>query len=149
MLIQAERYKSNVEYLYFATLPKGLEELLAAELCELGAHNVKPARAGIALRGPLAVASRACLWARLASRLLLTLARFPVPGRQALYEGVRTIAWHKHLSATGTLAVDFNTVKAAITHTNHGALTAKDAIVDPCREQRSVRPSVATVQPDV
>jgi 23S rRNA (guanine2445-N2)-methyltransferase / 23S rRNA (guanine2069-N7)-methyltransferase len=149
MLIQVERYKSNMEYLYFATLPKGLEALLAAELCELGVHHVETARAGIAFRGPLAVASRACLWARLASRLLLTLARFPAPERQALYEGVRKITWYEHLSATGILAVDFDTVKSAIAHTNYGALTVKDAIVDRCREQRSVRPSVATVQPDV
>jgi 23S rRNA (guanine2445-N2)-methyltransferase / 23S rRNA (guanine2069-N7)-methyltransferase len=92
MLIQAERYKSNVEYLYFATLPKGLEALLAAELCELRVYHVEPARAGIAFRGPLAVASRACLWSRLASGLLLTLARFPAPDQQGLYEGVRTIA---------------------------------------------------------
>ena len=118
-------------------------------LCELGAHNVEPARAGIAFRRPLAVASRACLWSRLASDLLLTLARFPAPDQQGLYEGVRKIAWYEHLSATGILAVDCNTVKSAIAHTNYGALTVKDAIVDRCREQRRVRPSVETVQPDV
>ena len=61
----------------FATCPKGIESLLADELRGFGAGEVKETRAGVAFAGTLATAYRACLWSRLASRILLTLARFP------------------------------------------------------------------------
>ena len=64
---------------FFATCPKGLESLLADELRALGAGTVKETRAGVAFSGDLAGAYRACLWSRLASRVLLPLARFPAP----------------------------------------------------------------------
>ena len=62
---------------------------------------------------------------------------------------MRGIDWAEHLDQNGTLAVDFNTYRSAITHTHYGALKVKDAIVDQFRERTGVRPSVATNEPDV
>jgi len=47
------------------------------------------------------------------------------------------------------VAVEFNSVRSAITHTHYGALKVKDAIVDQFRERSGERPSVATEEPDV
>jgi 23S rRNA (guanine2445-N2)-methyltransferase / 23S rRNA (guanine2069-N7)-methyltransferase len=134
---------------FFATCPKGIEPLLADELRQLGAEMVKETRAGVAFEGALAIGYRACLWSRLASRILLPLTSFPAPTPEELYAGAQTIAWKEHLAAEGTLAVDFTTSQSAITHSHYGALKVKDAIVDQLRDEFGVRPSIDTAQPDI
>ena len=134
---------------FFATCPKGIEPLLADELRALGAEEVKETRAGVAFAGALTTAYRACLWSRVANRVLLPLQCFPAASPEALYSGVQTIAWKDHLAPEGTLAVDFTTSQSAITHSHYGALKVKDAIVDQLREEFGVRPSIDTAQPDV
>ncbi len=134
---------------FFATCPKGIEALLADELRALGAEAIKETRAGVAFEGTLATAYRACLWSRLASRVLLTLARFPAASAEALYAGVQQVRWGEHLDAHGTLAVDFSGTGSGITHSRFGALKVKDAIVDQLRDEAGARPSVDTERPDV
>ncbi|MBI3546860.1 MAG: bifunctional 23S rRNA (guanine(2069)-N(7))-methyltransferase RlmK/23S rRNA (guanine(2445)-N(2))-methyltransferase RlmL [Gammaproteobacteria bacterium] len=134
---------------FFATCPKGIEPLLAEELRALGAENVRETRAGVAFEGMLATAYRACLWSRLANRILLPLKKFPASSPESLYDGVQSIAWKEHLAAEGTLAVDFTHSQSAITHSHYGALKVKDAIVDQLRDEFNVRPSIDTAQPDV
>ena len=134
---------------FFATCPKGLESLLADELRALGAGTVKETRAGVAFSGDLATAYRACLWSRLASRVLLPLARFPAPTPEALYTGVQQIIWRDHVTPDGTLAVDCATVQSAVNHSYYAALKVKDAIVDQLRDRFGVRPSVDTERPDL
>ena len=133
----------------FATAPKGLEPLLAEEWRQWGAVDVRETRAGVAASGDLVTAYRACLWSRVANRILLPLARFPAATPEALYDGVRAIDWREHLAPEGTLAVEFNTSNSAITHSHYGALKVKDAIVDQFREHTGVRPSVETECPDL
>lgn len=134
---------------FFATCPKGIESLLAEELRALAAEGVRETRAGVSFEGTLATAYRACLWSRLASRLLLPLTHFAATTPEELYQGAQTIAWKEHLAPEGTLAVDFTTTQSAITHSHYGALKVKDAIVDQLRDEFGVRPSVDTAQPDV
>ena len=134
---------------FFAPCPKGLESLLADELRALGAANVRETRAGVAFAGELVTGYRACLWSRLASRILLSIARFPVGSAEALYAGVRAIEWSRHLRADGTLAVDCSGSAPGVTHTHFGALKAKDAIVDQMRERSGERPSIDAERPDL
>jgi 23S rRNA (guanine2445-N2)-methyltransferase / 23S rRNA (guanine2069-N7)-methyltransferase len=133
----------------FAAAPRGLELLLADELRALGAADAREARSGVLFSGDLALAYRACLWSRLANRILLPLAKFPAATPEALYDGVRAIDWSVHLGAENTLAVEFNTSHSAITHSHFGALKVKDAVVDQFRDRTGARPSVATEEPDV
>ena len=91
---------------FFASCPKGLEELLAAELEQLGAESPHAGRAGVAFGGELRVAYRACLWSRLASRVLMPLGEVAAPDPDALYSGVRELVWEDHLSARGTVLVE-------------------------------------------
>jgi 23S rRNA (guanine2445-N2)-methyltransferase / 23S rRNA (guanine2069-N7)-methyltransferase len=134
---------------FFAPCPRGIEALLTEELRSLHMHEVKETRAGVAFQGSLQDAYRVCLWSRLASRVLLTLKQFPIHSAQDLYEQTLTITWQDHLSATGTLAVDFTGTSPIITHTHFGALKVKDAIVDQLRAAHNERPSIDTEQPDV
>ncbi|MHB1135295.1 MAG: bifunctional 23S rRNA (guanine(2069)-N(7))-methyltransferase RlmK/23S rRNA (guanine(2445)-N(2))-methyltransferase RlmL [Coriobacteriia bacterium] len=134
---------------YAATCPKGVENLLARELGTLGAAEVRETRAAVTFAGPLKTAYRACLWSRLASRVLLTLGEFPAASAEELYEGMSTIAWALHVPAEGTLAIDVNGTTAGLTHTRFAAQKAKDAVVDRIREHSGTRPSVDFERPDV
>ncbi|MBN2248520.1 MAG: bifunctional 23S rRNA (guanine(2069)-N(7))-methyltransferase RlmK/23S rRNA (guanine(2445)-N(2))-methyltransferase RlmL [Coriobacteriia bacterium] len=134
---------------YAATCPKGVEHLLALELGALGAADVRETRAAVTFTGPLETAYRACLWSRLASRVLLTLAEFPAASAEELYEGMSTVAWEEHIPAEGTLAIDVNGTTSGLTHTRFTAQKAKDAVVDRIREHSGMRPSVSFERPDV
>ena len=134
---------------FAATCPKGVEGLLATELTVLGAADVRETRAAVTFAGPLTVAYRACLWSRLASRVLLTLAEFPASTADELYAGVSTIVWEDHVPATGTLAVDVVGTTKGLTHTRFAAQKAKDAVVDRLREVSGERPTVEFERPDV
>ena len=134
---------------FFATTARGIEEVLAAELRALGAAAVQVRRAGVAFSGPLEVAYRACLWSRVANRILLPLLTFPAPTPQALYEGVRTIRWSEHIDPHHTFAVDCATSQSAIAHSHFAAQKTKDAIVDQLRERTGTRPSIDVARPHV
>ena len=124
---------------FFATCAKALEPLVARELSALGAADIAETRAGVAFSGALEVAYGACLWLRIASRVLLPLATVDAADDHALYHGVRTIRWLDHVGPDQTIAVDAPGV----------ALKVKDAIVDQIRDETGRRPSVDTASPDL
>ncbi|MGZ8243057.1 bifunctional 23S rRNA (guanine(2069)-N(7))-methyltransferase RlmK/23S rRNA (guanine(2445)-N(2))-methyltransferase RlmL [Methylomagnum sp.] len=134
---------------FFATAPLGIELLLAQELRDLGLADVAEGRAGASFSGDLEAAYKACLWSRLANRILLPIAQFPAATPEALYVGVYAIDWGEHLDPDATFAIDFASSRSAINHTLFGAQKVKDAIVDHFREQHGVRPSVDLAQPDL
>ncbi len=131
----------------FATTALGMEPLLERELRELGARKPLAVTAGVGFEGDLPLAYRACLWSRVANRVLLPLTRFPAPSAEQLYEGVRALPWEDHLAPADTLAVDFTSSRSRITHTHFGALKVKDAIVDRFRDTFGERPSIDLARP--
>ncbi len=133
----------------FATAPHGLEDLLAAELAGFGLAEVKAGRGGVRFRADLAGAYRACLWSRVANRVLLPLAEFTAADERALYEGASQIEWRDHLGPDNTLAVGFTGIRAAVGHGRFAAQRVKDAVVDQLRERTGDRPSVDIRDPDV
>jgi 23S rRNA (guanine2445-N2)-methyltransferase / 23S rRNA (guanine2069-N7)-methyltransferase len=133
----------------FISTPRGVERALLEELRGLGISQVKPVAAGVACTATLEQAYRACLWSRLASRVLLRLAEFPAADADALYAGVQSVDWSLHLGPQDTLAVDAHGRQPAIPHTHYAALKVKDAIVDQVRGRTGSRPSVNTERPDV
>ncbi len=134
---------------FFATTPLGIELLLAQELRGLGVPDVREGRAGVAFGGGLTAAYTACLWSRLANRILMPIARFPAATEQALYAGVQTVDWRQHLEPEATLAVDFAASRSGLTHTLYGAQKVKDAMVDQFRARDGARPSVDLARPDL
>ena len=132
---------------FFATCPKGLEYLLVDELKALGAADVREALAGVHFGGELEAGYKACLWSRLASRILMPLAQFDVPDADALYAGARAIDWFAHLDIATSIAVDAVGSVNGLTHSQYAALRVKDAIVDAFRETTGERPNVDTENP--
>jgi len=131
------------------TCPKGLENLLATEATNLGLQTPRELPASVQGQGSLEIAYRLCLWSRLASRVLLVLARFPVGNVEALYQGVRQVDFSEHLSEGGRFLVDFSGQGAGIENSQFGALKVKDAVVDQFREKTGQRPSIDHQWPDV
>ncbi|MGY6630959.1 MAG: bifunctional 23S rRNA (guanine(2069)-N(7))-methyltransferase RlmK/23S rRNA (guanine(2445)-N(2))-methyltransferase RlmL [Wenzhouxiangella sp.] len=134
---------------FFATAPRGLEDLLATELNALGLDGVRPTRGGVSFQGELKAAYTACLWSRIANRVLLPLASFTADNDDALYTGVGTIDWLAHIEPECSLAVDFTGIKALISHSRFASQRVKDAIVDQVRERTGERPSVDIQTPDI
>lgn len=124
--------------------------MLAGELRGLGADDVRQLRAGVSFSGVLETAYRACLWSRLAARVLLVLRTGPAADADALYETVQRVDWGDHLGVDGTLAVDFTGTSTTIRDTQFGGVRVKDAIVDQFRSAHAGRrPSVDARAPDV
>ncbi len=134
---------------FFAPCALNVEPLLAKELTHMGLTHVRPTRGGVAFAGTLEDGYRACLWSRLASRVLMPLSRFFCATEQALYDGIQRIDWAEHLARDGTLAVDFTTSNSKLSHSHYGALKVKDAVVDQFRDAHGERPSVDTRHPDL
>ncbi|NOU21944.1 MAG: 23S rRNA (guanine(2445)-N(2))/(guanine(2069)-N(7))-methyltransferase, partial [Methyloglobulus sp.] len=137
-------------YQLFATTPKAMEDILADELRSLGATHIKTTIAGAYFEGDLPTAYRACLWSRIANRVLLQLSTFKVTSQDDLYQGIKKTNWFEHLKPEGSFAVTFNAKNSeAINNTHFGALKAKDAVVDQMRAKFQIRPNIDTEQPDI
>ncbi|MGH8455725.1 MAG: THUMP domain-containing protein, partial [Stenotrophobium sp.] len=126
----------------FATCPRGVESLLAAELGSFSATGVKERNGGVACAGELLTAYRACLWSRLASRVLMPLSTFPLTGVDALYEAAKAIAWPELFDLRSSFAIEVAGHSPNVTHTHYAGLKVKDAIADRFRALGGERPNV-------
>jgi putative N6-adenine-specific DNA methylase len=133
----------------FATTEAGLEDILIAELKKIGVRGIVKAVRGVAFSGDLATVYKANLWLRTAGRVLIELAVFEAPNRDALYEGASRIPWQDHLSLNNTLAVDAVSNRSQMNHTQFISQVVKDAIVDNFRSRTGQRPNVDSKNPDL
>ncbi len=134
---------------WLATCPKGLELLLAEELQAMGAEGVKETVAAVHFQGSLELAYRACLWLRLANRILMPLQSFMLNESDDLYNECNDIPWEEHFSAAQSIAIDFIGTSRLIDNTMYGSQRVKDAVVDRIRRIEGERPNVDTKNPDI
>ncbi|MDY0291800.1 MAG: bifunctional 23S rRNA (guanine(2069)-N(7))-methyltransferase RlmK/23S rRNA (guanine(2445)-N(2))-methyltransferase RlmL [Desulfuromonadaceae bacterium] len=132
----------------FVTAPKGLEQLLHAEILDLGSADARQTRGGVICSTSLELMYRICLWSRFGGRVLLPLAQEHITDEHQLYTLVRGIAWEEHFPCSSTFAVDCNAQQSQLTHTQFIALKAKDGVVDRYRDLYGERPDVDTETPD-
>lgn len=134
---------------FFATCPKGLENLLSRELAGLGAAAVGETAAGVRFGGDARLAARVCLRTRFASRVLMPIGKFSAESDEALYAGARALPWEEYFSPRETVAVSFNGLGGCINNTLYGALRIKDALCDRFAALAGSRPDVDREDPDV
>jgi 23S rRNA (guanine2069-N7)-methyltransferase / 23S rRNA (guanine2445-N2)-methyltransferase len=134
---------------WFAACPKGLEALLGAELAALGAIATRETVAGVYFEGPLAIAYRACLWSRLANRVMLPIAKVDAVDADTLYRELKAVNWADLFGPEQSFSIDFSGQNDAIRNTQFGAQRSKDAIVDWFSDKLGQRPSVARANPDI
>jgi 23S rRNA (guanine2445-N2)-methyltransferase / 23S rRNA (guanine2069-N7)-methyltransferase len=135
---------------FFAACPRGVSDLLAAELRGFGIAVTREHPAGVSFNGPLAHAYLACLQSRTASRVLKTIATVPLDTAETMYAALKDIRWEEHLAPTGSLAIDVvGDSPVWLRHSQFAAQKAKDAIVDRFRARTGERPSVDLASPDL
>ncbi len=134
---------------FFATAAKGTEPALRDELREIGLHGVRADRGGVHFTGEFEDGWRACLWSRVAVRVLAWRGSFSARNEQELYDGIRALEWRHFLSPKLKLAVKASCRSSRLTHSQYIAQKTKDAIVDQIREDVGQRPNVDLEDPDV
>jgi 23S rRNA (guanine2445-N2)-methyltransferase / 23S rRNA (guanine2069-N7)-methyltransferase len=101
----------------------------------------------VSWRGPLAEGYRACLWSRVASRVLVAVAEVDARDADSLHAAVADLPWEEHFPEDATLAVDFNGISETLRNTLFAARRVKDGIVDRLRALRGARPDVDLAAP--
>ena len=134
---------------YFATCPKGFEQLLADELKRLRAQRVRPLKGGVAFFGTKTDGYRVCLWSRIASRVLRVVGRVSAVSAEELYRGVKALPWVNLIGPRATISVAARGGNEALRNSQFSALKVKDAVCDSLRAQRGFRPDVAPHRADV
>lgn len=132
-----------------ATTIFGLEEVLAAELKEIGASNIEILSRAVKFKGDKAMLYRCNLLLRTAVKVLMPIKTFFAANEQQLYDNIKKIDWNDYFSYNRTFAIDGSTYSDVFTHSKFVALKSKDAIADQFREKYSIRPSVDPVNPDI
>lgn len=136
-------YKMVAKTLY------GFEPLLAKELKNLGAIDVKEGVRNVSFYGDKGFMYKANLGLRTAIKILKPIKTFKVLSEDELYKKVYAIDWSQYLSNKGSLAIDATVHSTRFTHSKFIALKTKDAIVDLFRNTTGFRPSVDLDFPDL
>jgi putative N6-adenine-specific DNA methylase len=134
---------------YFATVARGLEELAAQELIELGAQTVTTGFCGVSFEGDRELLYRVNLWARLPFRVLVKLGEFPSNDDLELYEGVQQIDWGEYLTPDLTLAVTVTGKNEQLNHSHFTAIQVKRAITKQQTAKFGERSNVDIHEPNV
>jgi putative N6-adenine-specific DNA methylase len=134
---------------FFATSPRGLEALLAAELAPLGAQRVQEVPGGVAFAGDWRVCYLANLWSRLASRILWRVGEFDYANEADIYEAARKVDWMRLFAVERSLRVNVSAQKSPLKSLDFATLRIKDAVCDRFRETQGSRPNVDRADPDV
>jgi 23S rRNA (guanine2445-N2)-methyltransferase / 23S rRNA (guanine2069-N7)-methyltransferase len=138
----------NIRY-WVATAPVGAASVLAEELAQFGAEQIRERSHDVKFQGTLEVGYRACLWSRTATRVFLSLGSIEATSAKSVYEGVKRMDWREHIAPGATLACDCSGGNESIRHTIYGSQLLKDAVCDSLRESTGERPNIRPEQPDV
>jgi putative N6-adenine-specific DNA methylase len=134
---------------YFATCPRGLEQVLASELAALGARGVEAVDGGAAFAGDLALCYAVNLESRVASRVLWQVGQARYRSEQDIFDAARALPWAGLFDVGRTIRVHVSAIKSPVRSLDFVTLRVKDAVCDVFREQRGSRPDVDTQSPDV
>jgi 23S rRNA (guanine2445-N2)-methyltransferase / 23S rRNA (guanine2069-N7)-methyltransferase len=138
----------NIRY-WIATAPVGAASVLAEELAQFAAVDIRERSHDVKFQGALEVGYRTCLWSRTATRVLLSLGSVDASSSKNLYEAVKRLDWREHIGPGATLACDCSGGNESIRHTIYGSQLLKDAVCDSLRDATGVRPDIKPERPDV
>jgi putative N6-adenine-specific DNA methylase len=127
----------------------GFEELLAKELTQLGARDVKTGVRSVSFSGDKGFMYKANLGLRTAIKILKPIHSFKVNNEQDLYDNLYKMAWDQYVKPSGTIAVDATIHSELFTNSLYIAQKTKDAIVDKFRDTTGERPNVDLKFPDL
>jgi len=128
---------------------KGLEQVLASELIELGANNIQIQRRAVSFTGDKRMLYAANFCLRTASRILVPIATFKAKTADDIYDHVKQMDWAQYMTTKTTFQIDATVYSDLFRHSQFITYRVKDAIVDWWMEHGGVRPSVQLTNPDL
>lgn len=133
-----------------ATTMFGLEEVLAEELKNLGAQDVKVGVRSVSFVGDQGFMYKANLALRTAIRILKPIKQFKVFDEDDLYKKLQQINWERYLAIDGTFSIGaVVNSKRFTTNSHYITLKSKDAVADYFRHKYHKRPNVDLKHPDL
>ena len=141
--------KHNEDFEMIAKTYHGLEDILAQELLQLGAKNIKTLRRAVKFKGDLGFMYKANLSLRTAVRILKPIKSFQVRNNEELYNELQLINWEEYMTIDDKFAVDSFVNSPYFNHSLYVALKTKDAIVDKFRDNCGMRPDIDLNNPNV
>ena len=128
----------------------GLEEVLANELKQLGAQEVKEGIRNVSFKGDKGFMYKANIALRTAIRILKPIKKSKIFDEEDLYEAIQRIKWERFLGVDGTFAIGAVVNSENFTSNSHYiSLKSKDAIADYFSHKYGKRPNVDLKYPDV
>jgi len=140
---------NNDNFYMLAKTMFGLEEVLAKELKELGAQDVKLMNRAVSFKGDKGFMYKANLNLRTALRILKPIKHFQAHNEKELYRKLCEIDWTKIFDIDSTFATNATTHSKVFTHSKYASLVMKDAIADTFRKRFGRRPNVSPEKPDI
>jgi putative N6-adenine-specific DNA methylase len=132
---------------YIAKTLQGLEDVLAAELRELGATDIEILKRAVAFTGDKAMMYAANIYLRTAIKILKPLTEFRAESVDELYNNILSFNWSDIMDVNDTFAIDNTVYSTYFTHSNYAALKMKDAIADHFTNAFGKRPDVNKINP--
>jgi putative N6-adenine-specific DNA methylase len=134
---------------FFATAPRGLEDLLLGEVRALGASEAAALPGGVQFAGDWQLCYRVNFWSRIASRVLWRVAGFDYQNEHDVYAAAKAIDWPAYFRVERTLRVNVTAQKSPLKSLEFATLRIKDAVCDHFRDRLGRRPDVDRTTPDV
>ena len=138
-----------MEFELIAKTFMGLEEVLAQELTQLGANNVKIGRRMVSFTGDKEMMYRANFQLHTAIRILKPIKHFRASSADDVYEAVKNIDWSKYIERGKTFSVDSVVYSEEFRNSRFVTYKVKDATVDQFRETTGTRPNISISNPDI
>lgn len=138
-----------MEFGFIAKTFMGLEPLLAKELTQLGANNVKIGRRMVSFTGDKEIMYRANFQLHTAIRILKPIARFQAKSADDVYAEIQKIDWSLYIEKGKTFSVDSVVYSEGFRNSRFVTYKVKDAIVDQIREHTGDRPNISVSNPDI
>lgn len=127
----------------------GFEEILAKELRNLGAGNVKIGTRNVSFEGDAGFMYKANLCLRTAIKIVKPIYSFSIRNSHDLYRKIYAMDWSDYLSVDSTFAIDTTLHSDKFTHSLYVSQKVKDAIADKFRALDGKRPNVDIKNPDI
>ena len=140
---------NNSNFEMIAKTYHGLEDVLAKELLQLGAQDIKTLRRAVKFKGDIGFMYKANLSLRTAVRIIKPIKTFKVSNETEFYDSIRAIDWSQYMTIDDKFAVDAFVNSSYFNHSLYIALKTKDAIVDQFRDNCGMRPDVDLDHPNL
>ena len=134
---------------YFASCPRGLEEVLQQELTEIHANDIKRVDGGMLFSGDKEVLYKANLSSRIATRILCLVKQGSYENEDDIFNAALSVEWTTWFALEKTIKVSTTAIQCPLKSIDFMTLRIKDAVCDIFREKTGKRPDVEVRDPDI